>query len=145
LNFGDILEETIYCKEIDVLVLRKEVKRIGRKNLKRIRFLTIKKENGICLFFKGKCMLRKNAPYLCRMYPVFFKIDKKEQTITWFRHKRISLKKLNEKKKIAFEFLSEASRKEIKEYFKIFNSLKLKEVEEEQIPVKLFSSIKRKL
>ncbi len=130
---------------MNVLVLRKEAKKVGSKNLKKSKFLTIKKENGICIFFKGKCMLRKNAPYLCRMYPVFFRIDKREQIITWFKYKKISLKKLNEKKKIAFEFLSEASRKELKEYFKIVDSLKLKEVEEEQIPPKLFSSIKKKL
>jgi len=130
---------------MNVLALRKEAKKVGSKNLKKSKFLTIKKENGICIFFKGKCMLRKNAPYLCRMYPVFFRIDKREQIITWFKYKKISLKKLNEKKKIAFEFLSEASRKELKEYFKIVDSLKLKEVEEEQIPPKLFSSIKKKL
>jgi len=79
------------------------------------------------------------------MYPVFFKIDKKEQIITWLKHKKISLKKLNEKKKIAFDFLEEASRKELKEYSKIVDSLKLKEIEEEQVPSKLFSVIKRKL
>jgi len=139
------LQETIYCKKNDVLVLRKEIKKIGRKNLKKGKFLTIKKENGVCFFFKGKCLLGKNAPYLCRMYPVYFKVNKKEQTILWFRHKKISLKKLNEKKKIAFEFLEEASRKELKEYFKIVDSLKLREVEEEQIQPKLFSVIKRKL
>jgi Fe-S-cluster containining protein len=139
------LEETIYCKKMDVLVLRKEIKKIGIKNLKRRKFLTTKKEKDICVFFKGKCLLRKNAPYLCRMYPVFFKIDKKEQIITWLKQKKISLKKLNEKKKIAFDFLKEASRKELKEYSKIVDSLKLKEVEEEQIPQKLFSLIKRKL
>ena len=139
------MEETIYCKKMDVLVLRKEIKKIGIKNLKRRKFLTTKKENGICVFFKGKCLLRKNAPYLCRMYPVFFKIDKKEQIIIWLKHRKISLKKINEKKKIAFDFLKDASRKELKEYFKIVDSLKLKEVEEEQIPQKLFSLIKRKL
>jgi Fe-S-cluster containining protein len=139
------LEETIYCKKMDVLVLRKEIKKIGIKNLKRRKFLTTKKENGVCVFFKGKCLLGKNAPYLCRMYPVFFKIDKKEEIITWLKHKKISLKKLNEEKKIAVDFLKEAYRKELKEYSKIVDSLKLKEVEEEQIPQKLFSLIKRKL
>jgi Fe-S-cluster containining protein len=139
------LKETIYCKKIDVLVLRKEARRIGTKNLKKRKFLTVKKENGVCIFFKGKCLIRKNAPHLCRMYPVFFKIDKKEQVITWLKHKKISLKKLSEKKKIAFDFLKEASRKELKEYFKIVDSLKLKEVEEEQIPLKFFSLVKKKL
>jgi len=139
------LEETVYCKKIDVLVLRKEMRKIGIKNLKRRKFLTTKKENDVCVFFKGKCLLGKNAPYLCRMYPVYFKINKKEQTIIWLKHKKISLKKLNEKKKISFEFLFDASRKELKEYFKIVDSLKLREVEEEQIQPKLFSVIKRKI
>jgi thioredoxin reductase len=79
------------------------------------------------------------------MYPVYFKIDKKEKSIIWFRHKKISLKKLNEKKKIAIEFLEAASRKELKEYYKIVDSLNLKEIEEEQIQPKFFSIIKRKL
>jgi len=121
------------------------MRKIGIKNLKRRKFLTTKKENDVCVFFKGKCLLGKNAPYLCRMYPVYFKINKKEQTIIWLKHKKISLKKLNEKKKIAFEFLFDASRKELKEYFKIVDSLKLREVEEEQIQPKLFSVIKRKI
>jgi Fe-S-cluster containining protein len=139
------LKETVYCKRIDVLVLRNERKRVGNKNLIRKKFLTIKRENGVCIFFKGRCLLGKRAPYLCRMYPVYFRINKKEKTIIWFRHKKISLKKLNEKKKIAIEFLEVASRKELKEYFKIVDSLKLKEVEEEQIKPELFSLIKRKV
>jgi Fe-S-cluster containining protein len=139
------LRETIYCKKTDVLVLRKEARRIGTKNLKKRKFLTVKKENGVCIFFKGKCLIRKNAPYLCRMYPVFFKIDKKEQVITWLKHKKISLKKLSEKKKISFDFLKEASKKELKEYFKLVDSLKLREVEEEQIPLKIFSLVRKKL
>ena len=139
------MEETVYCKKIDVLVLRKDRKRVGSKNLIRKKFLTIKRDNGVCIFFKGKCLLGKNAPYLCRMYPVYFKIDKKEKSIIWFRHKKISLKKLNEKKKIAIEFLEAASRKELKEYYKIVDSLNLKEIEEEQIQPKFFSIIKRKL
>ena len=139
------MEETIYCKKIDVLVLRVEKRKIGSKSLRRKNYLTTKKENGVCIFFKGKCTLKSKAPLLCRMYPVFFKINKKDDTTTWFRHKKISLKRLNEKKKIAFEFLKAASKKEIKNYFKLIETLRLKEVEEETIPKEIFSVVKKKL
>ena len=139
------MEETIYCKKIDVLVLRVEKRKIGSKSLRRKNYLTTKKENGVCIFFKGKCTLKSKAPLLCRMYPVFFKINKKDDTITWFRHKKISLKRLNEKKKIAFEFLKAASKKEIKNYFKLIETLRLKEVEEEIVPKEFFSVVKKKL
>ena len=139
------MEETIYCKKIDVLVLRVEKRKIGSKSLRRKNYLTTKKENGVCIFFKGKCTLKSKAPLLCRMYPVFFKINKKDETITWFKHKKLSLKRLNEKKKIAFEFLKAASKKEIKNYFKLIETLRLKEVEEETIPKEIFSVVKKKL
>ena len=139
------MEETIYCKKIDVLVLRVEKRKIGSKSLRRKNYLTTKKENGVCIFFKGKCTLKSKAPLLCRMYPVFFKINKKDETITWFKHKKLSLKRLNEKKKVAFEFLKAASKKEIKNYFKLIETLRLKEVEEETIPKEIFSVVKKKL
>lgn len=139
------MEETIYCKKIDVLVLRRERRKVGSKNLRRKDYLTTKKENGVCVFFKGKCALKLNAPLLCKLYPIFFKINKKEESITWLKHKKLSLKKLNERKKVAFEFLKVASKKEIKNYFKLLESLKLKEVEEERIPKEIFSVVKKKL
>jgi len=139
------LEETIYCKKIDVLVLRRERRKVGSKNLRRKDYLTTKKENGVCVFFKGKCTLKLNAPFLCKLYPIFFKINKKEESIVWLKHKKLSLKKLNERKKVAFEFLKVASKKEIKNYFKLLESLKLKEVEEERIPKEIFSVVKKKL
>ncbi len=139
------MEETIYCKKIDVLILRRERRKVGSKNLRRKNYLTAKKEKGVCTFFKGKCTLKSNAPLLCKLYPIFFKINKKDESIIWLKHKKVSLKKLNERKKIAFEFLKVASKKEIKNYFKLLESLKLKEVEEERIPKEIFSVVKKKL
>lgn len=142
------IEPTIFCKNYDVILTKKDLKKINKKNVKKKEFWTIKRENGNCLFLKeNKCALEEDAPLLCRMFPLFFEIDKEEFMITWFLlyRKKISSKKLEEKKKIVFEFLKEASRKELRAYFNLLKFLRLKEIEEEILPKEIIKVLKRKI
>ncbi|MGC9059343.1 MAG: hypothetical protein ACP5H3_03000 [Candidatus Aenigmatarchaeota archaeon] len=142
------IEPTIYCKKFDVILTKKDLKQVKRKNAKKKLYWTTKKENDSCIFLKnGKCSLKQNAPLLCKAFPIFFKVDKKEGLITWLilHKKRISCKNLEEKKKIIFDFLKEASRKELKHYFTLLKFLKLRELEEDILPKEILKIVKKKL
>lgn len=143
-----IIEPTVYCRKFDVILTKKDLKEIDKKNARKKAFWIVKRENGACIFLKGnKCSLKGKAPLLCRMFPLFFKVEKKERLMIWFLplKRRVSSKKLEEKKRIVFEFLKEASRRELKAYFNFLKFLSLKEIEEETLPKEVLKVVKRKM
>lgn len=144
------IEPTIFCKNFDVILTRKDLKQIKRESAKKKDFWTIKKWKSNCVFLKGNsCTLKENAPLLCRVFPLFFKIEKEEHLVVWLSlsksKRKICGKKLEEKKKIAFEFLKEASRKELRVYLNLLKLLKLEEIEEEILPKEIIKIIRRKI
>ncbi len=105
------------CKDTEMQLSRRDIKRIEKLGYSRDEFSVekdgvriLKNVKGRCYFLKnGKCLIYEHRPLGCRLYPIVYDVEKKTATVDDFCPiaKEIPISKIKRAERILFRHIIE--------------------------------------